>query len=87
MCADPIEACRGADILLVATEWPEFAAVDLIEVRRALAGDVVVDRRNMMDPVRVRTLGLRYSGMGVPDEDFSSTAAALPAESVPVGHS
>jgi len=62
--ADALGAAKGADVLLIATEWNEFKTVDLREVRSALEGDCIVDARNILDPDAVRRLGLRYHGIG-----------------------
>ena len=40
---DPLEACRGADALVVATPWPAYAAIDPRAIRTALRGRVVID--------------------------------------------
>ncbi|MFB5083838.1 UDP-glucose dehydrogenase family protein [Symbiobacterium thermophilum] len=61
---DPWEAIRGADALLVLTEWPEYAAAPPEEIRSALAGDLVVDARNLFDPASMAAAGLRYRGVG-----------------------
>jgi UDPglucose 6-dehydrogenase len=61
---NPVEAAKGADVLVVATEWPQFAGVDLRAVRDAMAGDAIVDLRNLLDPLTVRQLGMRYTGVG-----------------------
>ncbi|HEY7705507.1 MAG TPA: UDP-glucose/GDP-mannose dehydrogenase family protein [Acidimicrobiia bacterium] len=61
-----IEAARDADVLLVATEWPEFAQIDLEEVRGVMRGHRVVDARNLLDPAAVRGAGLDYLGLGRP---------------------
>ena len=60
----PIAAVRDADVLLIATEWSEYRTVDLHEVARAMRGSAIVDGRNLLDPVAVRRLGLRYQGIG-----------------------
>jgi UDPglucose 6-dehydrogenase len=60
----PLEAARDADVLLIATEWPEYQSVDLHDVADVMRGDAVVDARNMLDPDAVRRLGLRYQGIG-----------------------
>jgi UDPglucose 6-dehydrogenase len=57
---------EGADVLLVATEWPEFCRVDLAEVARRMRGYRVVDARNLLDPRLVRKAGLDYWGLGRP---------------------
>jgi UDPglucose 6-dehydrogenase len=61
---DPIQAAKEADVLLIATEWPEFQAVDLRAVREAMASAHIIDARNMLDPDAVRRLGMRYEGIG-----------------------
>lgn len=61
---DPVTAASGADVLLVGTEWREFLEVDLSEVRRVMAGSVVVDARNLLDPGTVKSHGLSYVGVG-----------------------
>lgn len=61
---DPLAVCDGADIAVVCTEWPEFAALDPSEVAGRLRGDVIVDMRNLLDPADVRAAGLRYTGVG-----------------------
>ena len=66
MVAGPIEATRDADVLFVATEWPEFLTVDMTEVAEAMKGYRVVDSRNLLDPTRVRAAGLDYWGLGRP---------------------
>lgn len=60
----PLAAAKEADVLLIATEWPEFQAVDLRALREAMRGTAIVDARNVLDPAAVRRLGFRYSGIG-----------------------
>ncbi len=66
MAVDPVEAAKGADLLLVATEWPEFLRVDLAQVAAVMNGTAVLDVRNLLDPQAVRAAGLRYRGWGRP---------------------
>lgn len=68
-----LEACCGARVLVVATEWPEFLEVDLAEVGRVMAGRNIVDLRNLLDPVAVADNGFRYDAVG---RGLSSTAVA-----------
>ena len=62
--ASAIEATRGADVVLIATEWDEFVQLDLNSVRAAMSGDAIVDARNVLDPATVRAAELRYTGVG-----------------------
>ena len=66
MAPDPVAAAVDADVLLVATEWPEFVTVDMTAVARAMKGHRVVDARNLLDPAAVRGAGLDYWGLGRP---------------------
>lgn len=61
---DPIEVCHGAQVLVVLTEWPEFAAVDPSVVADTLAGRSVVDGRNVLDRAAWRSAGFTYRGVG-----------------------
>ena len=63
-CPDAVDAAKGADTLLIATEWPEFSSVDLGAVKDAMRGRAIVDARNLLDPEAVRRLGLSYAGVG-----------------------
>lgn len=58
------DAARGADGVLVATEWPEFRALEWGALRRALAGDLVYDTRGVVDADAVRAAGLRLEVLG-----------------------
>ena len=55
---------KGADALLVVTEWNEFRQLDMLRVKRSMRRPVVVDGRNIYDPVRMRELGFVYRGIG-----------------------
>jgi UDPglucose 6-dehydrogenase len=55
---------EGADAVVLVTEWPEFAELDLAEVARLMRGNVLIDGRNVFDPARVREAGLAYEGVG-----------------------
>ena len=59
-----LAAARGADVLVVLTEWPEFAGIDLAAVAAAMRGESVVDTRNLLEPATVRAAGLSYQGVG-----------------------
>ena len=63
-CQDAYDAAEGADALVVVTEWNEFRALSPTRVRDAMRGRVVVDLRNVFDPVAVSQAGLAYQGVG-----------------------
>jgi len=55
---------KGADALVLLTEWNEFRNLDLIKIRELLARPVILDLRNMYDPKKLAELGYTYSGVG-----------------------
>ena len=61
---DPYEAARGADCLLVLTEWNEFKDADLPRVKKLLKKPLIVDGRNLYDLKTMRKLGFTYRGVG-----------------------
>ncbi len=64
IASDPYEACRGAGVLVVLTEWDEFRWVDFDQVAGIMDRAVVVDTRNLLDPAGLRRRGFRYEGVG-----------------------
>ncbi|WP_291297844.1 UDP-glucose/GDP-mannose dehydrogenase family protein [Elioraea sp.] len=65
-CKDAMEAATGADALVLITEWNEFRAISPARLKAVMAGDVIVDLRNVWDPVAMRQAGFRYSSIGRP---------------------
>jgi UDPglucose 6-dehydrogenase len=59
-----LAAITGADALLVLTEWPEFGLVSPWAIAAQLRRGVVVDGRNILDPLAIASAGLRYRGVG-----------------------
>ncbi len=62
--ANMYAACRGADGLLLVTEWSEFREPDFKKVFRLLKRPMIFDGRNVYDPACLRRLGFKYSGIG-----------------------
>lgn len=62
--ADPYEACDGADVLLVLTEWDEFKWLDLDIVKQRMGNAAVVDARNLLDRSALRRRGFEFRGVG-----------------------
>ena len=65
-CDEALEAVKGADALVVLTEWNEFRALSPAKLKSLMAGDVVVDLRNIWDPVAFGQTGFRYHSVGRP---------------------
>jgi UDPglucose 6-dehydrogenase len=59
-----LDAVRGADAVVLVTEWREFLELDWRQVAEAMGGELLIDGRNALDPERVRAAGLLYEGIG-----------------------
>ena len=64
--ADAYEAARGADALLILTEWDEFASLDLDRLHQLLKYPIVIDGRNLYDPETMAAHGFTYYSVGRP---------------------
>lgn len=60
------EALRGADLVVLVTEWREYRALDPAEVGRLVAARRIIDGRNVLDPGEWRAAGWQYKGLGRP---------------------
>jgi UDPglucose 6-dehydrogenase len=61
---DVLECVTGADAVVLVTEWDEFKSMDLDAVAERMAGRVLIDGRNALDPAAARAAGLTYEGIG-----------------------
>ncbi len=59
-----LDAVRGADAVVLVTEWSEFLELDWGLVHEVMRGELVVDGRNALEPGAVRAAGLLYEGIG-----------------------
>ena len=62
--ASALEAVDGAEALVIATEWNEFANVDLAAVKKRMTTPIVFDGRNLLNPETMGQLGFRYHSIG-----------------------
>src|SRR6476646_6695410 len=67
-CDDPYLCVRGADAMVVVTEWVQYRTLDLERLKRELAQPVVVDLRNIYRPEEMAALGFTYESVGRPPE-------------------
>jgi UDPglucose 6-dehydrogenase len=65
-CDDPYLCARGADAMVVVTEWAQYRALDLERLKRELAHPVLVDLRNIYRPEDMATYGFFYESVGRP---------------------
>ncbi|MEZ4426753.1 MAG: UDP-glucose/GDP-mannose dehydrogenase family protein [Nannocystaceae bacterium] len=61
---DPYEAARGADGLLLVTEWRAYRSPDFRRLKAEMAGAALFDGRNQWDRAHVESLGFHYHGVG-----------------------
>ncbi len=65
-CGAALEAAKGADALVIVTEWNEFRNLPVKRLTSAMRGRVMVDLRNVRDPAAMREAGFAYSAIGRP---------------------
>ena len=61
-----LEACEGAELVLLLTEWAEFAAIDPDELAAVVSTKRIFDARNALDPAKWRDAGWEFRGLGRP---------------------
>ena len=66
LCASAYDTARGADALVIATEWNEFKHLDMGQIKQVMRQPVLVDGRNIYEPSLMRELGFTYIGIGRP---------------------
>ncbi|HJW13488.1 MAG TPA: UDP binding domain-containing protein, partial [Thermoanaerobaculia bacterium] len=64
--ANAYDAAKGADVLVIVTEWNEFRRLDLGRIRRVMRRRAIVDLRNVYDPPAALRLGFAYTSVGRP---------------------
>jgi nucleotide sugar dehydrogenase len=64
VAVDAYDAADRADAVVVATEWPDFAVLDLPRLARAMHGALVVDGRGILDQDAAVAAGLTLCGFG-----------------------
>ncbi len=65
-CEQALTVADDADALVVLTEWNEFRALDLDELKSRMRGTVLLDMRNIFRPQDAEAAGLTYQGIGRP---------------------
>jgi len=65
-CEHRDDALRGADALVIVTEWKEFIQPDFERMRRLMRGAVIFDGRNLYSPRRMKQAGFTYYSIGRP---------------------
>ncbi len=63
-CKDPYELAKGADCLILMTEWKEYEGLHFQRLKKLMRQPVLVDGRNMYDPHVIQKAGFRYTSVG-----------------------
>lgn len=63
-CESALETTKRADVLVLLTEWPEFAEIDFKEVKKRMRHLYVLDGRNHLEAEQIKKLGFYYEGIG-----------------------
>jgi UDPglucose 6-dehydrogenase len=64
--ADPLAAATGADVLVIATPWPQYRALKPAELAKVMSGNVVLDPYRVLDARACAAAGLTYHTLGMP---------------------
>ena len=62
----PEQAAKGTDFILIATEWEQYLQVNLSSIRDTMSNPLLIDCRNMLNPMHVTDAGCQYVGIGRP---------------------
>ena len=62
--SDAYDCAKGADALVIVTEWVQFRALDLDRLKREMANPVIVDLRNIYRREDMEALGFMYESVG-----------------------
>jgi UDPglucose 6-dehydrogenase len=64
MVASAADLAKGADALLLITEWDQFADLDWPALAATMRRRIVIDGRNSLDPARLEAAGIKYRAIG-----------------------
>jgi UDPglucose 6-dehydrogenase len=76
-CSDAYACARGADALVIVTEWAQFRALDLARLKQEMAQPIIIDLRNIYRPDEMALLGFRYESVGRPSVHHGLIPASL----------
>ncbi len=81
-CDNAYAVAENADALVIVTEWNEFKALNMLQIRNSMRRPVLIDGRNIYESLEMNRLGFIYRGMGrgtvpapsvLPPSDSTST--------------
>ncbi|MBI5181189.1 MAG: UDP-glucose/GDP-mannose dehydrogenase family protein, partial [Nitrospirae bacterium] len=63
-CKDSYDAINGSDAIVLITEWNQFRNLDMIKIKSLLKSPIIIDLRNVYDPLKMKELGYKYACVG-----------------------
>ena len=63
-CKDAYDAARGAEALLILTEWKEFKELNLGRIKKLMKKPLIIDGRNIFEPGKMEKIGFKYVCIG-----------------------
>lgn len=63
-CEDIYETAKGADALVIMTEWNSYRGLDLKRIKNVMKGNAFIDLRNIYEPEYMRDQGFDYACVG-----------------------
>ncbi len=75
-CDDPYKAARGAEAILILTEWDEFRSLDWATLLAIVERPLILDGRNMLATEDLSARGFQYVGVGLPTAQALAEVAA-----------
>lgn len=61
---DAYDALNNSDALVIITEWDEFRILDFDKLKKLMKNKLIIDGRNIYDPIEMKTEGIKYIGIG-----------------------
>ena len=83
-CSSAHEAAKGADAIVIATEWQEFAEMDFKKLRAVVRAPIVIDLRNLLSEETIKQSDFIYCGIGGPRRHAFKTASRQPDSTRPL---
>lgn len=65
-CGDPLVCAEGADALVLATPWPQFRELQIIDLARVMPGRVLIDPFRLLNGEAATAAGFEYHALGMP---------------------
>lgn len=69
--ADPIQATKDSDLLVIVTEWANYQKINLEKVARLMKYKQIIDARNLFSPYELAKAGWMYESIGRPKTEMN----------------